>query len=231
MGTIKKILIIHGWTYSLEKWSSLTNALKKDGFEVEFAKVPGLTEESKNVWNIKKYVSWLSNIVDKYNSKVILVGHSNGGRIAISYAAKFPNKIEHLILIDSAGILHNGFPIRLKRLVFKTVAKVGKKFVNGGLFRKILYKLASEKDYEKASENMGRTMVNLISVDLKPKLKEIKVPTLIIWGKEDKITPLDDAYVMKNQIKGSILEIIDKTSHSPFYLNPERVAQIIKNAI
>jgi pimeloyl-ACP methyl ester carboxylesterase len=43
----------------------------------------------------------------------VLLGHSNGGRIALAFAEKYPDKVKQLVLIDSAGIYHNEFSIRL----------------------------------------------------------------------------------------------------------------------
>lgn len=231
MGTLKKIVILQGWTYTTEKWTDFVSSLKKVGFEVELPKIPGLTEESSEVWDLEKYSDWLNKLLEKYEDKVILLGHSNGGRIAINYAVKYPDKLEKLILIDSAGIFHNELPIRLKRIVFKNISKIGKKFTKSDILRKVLYKFAREGDYEKASENMQKTIVNLINTDLKPILGEIKVPTLIIWGENDKITSIKDAYLMNKLIKKSRLNIIKGARHSPFFTNPGEVIKIIKNDI
>lgn len=231
MGALKKIVILHGWTYSLDKWSKFIDLLKESGFEVELAKIPGLTQESNEFWNLDKYTGWLNKLLDKYKDKIVLLGHSNGGRIAINYAAKYPDKLEKLVLVDSAGIYHNELPIRLKRLIFKNLSLVGKRFTKSNLLRKILYKFARERDYEKASENMQKTIVNLINTDLKPKLSDIKIPTLIIWGENDALTPLKDAYLMNKLIKGSKLHIIKNARHSSFFTNPEEIIKIIKNDI
>ena len=59
MGTINnKIFILHGWTYSTEKWNPLIDLIKKNGFEVEMLNVPGLTEKIDKPWNINDYVEW-----------------------------------------------------------------------------------------------------------------------------------------------------------------------------
>lgn len=231
MGALKKIVILHGWTYSLDKWSSFINLLKENGFEVYLPKIPGLTQESNEFWNLDKYTAWLNKLLDKYKDKIVLLGHSNGGRIAINYAVKYPNKLEKLILIDSAGLFHNELPVRLKRIMFKNISKVGKRLTKSDFLRKVLYKFAREGDYEKASKNMQKTITNLISIDLKPELSEVKTPTLIIWGENDEITPVKDAYLMKDLINGSRLRIVKKAKHSPFFTNPEEVVRIIKNDI
>lgn len=231
VGALKKIVILHGWTCSLDKWSRFIDLLEEGGFEVELPKIPGLTQESNESWSLDKYTNWLKELLDKYENKIVLLGHSNGGRIAVNYAAKYPNKLEKLILIDSAGIYHNELPIRLKRIVFKNLSNVGKRFTKSGVARKMLYKIAREGDYEQANENMKKTITNLINTDIKPILGEIKVPTLIIWGGNDKITSIKDAYLMNKLIKKSKLHIIKNARHSPFFTNFDEVIKIIKNDI
>ena len=120
---MKKVIILHGWTKSLDKCDVFLKELDKNGIKYNFPKIPGLTESLEKVWNLNDYVNWLKNIADKEKDKVILVGHSNGGRIALSFTNLFPEKVEKLILIDSAGIYHNELPIKIKRIVFKTIAK------------------------------------------------------------------------------------------------------------
>lgn len=226
MGIMKKIVIIPGWTYSVDRWANLSGELKKSGFNIEILKVPGLTQSSNEVWDLKKYAQWLKGELESEH-EVTLVGHSNGGRIAIAYAIENPRKLSGLVLINSAGIFHNEPLLRLKRFVFRILSKTGKKI---GLFKKfnwVLYKLAREHDYEKANPNMRETMKNLIYKDLTPLLSKIKTPTLIIWGENDKITPVSDAKKMKTEVKNSKLFSIKGAGHSPFYTHPRQVLNIL----
>lgn len=224
---MRKIFILHGWTYSLDKWSEFVGFLRKWGLKVEFIKIPGLTRESNEVWDLKKYTGWLNNLLVKEKKRVVLLGHSNGGRIALAFAAKYPEKVKKLILIDSAAVFHNELLIKIKRSVFRIVAKAGKKFTNSGTLRKLLYKLAQEQDYAKASPNMRKTMVNLLNTDLRQIFGRIKASTLIIWGERDQITPVSDARLLKKLIKNSKLEIIKGARHSPFYTHARKVAKIV----
>ena len=119
MGTVKKIIILHGWAYEHTKWVPFVNELIKAGFDIRLLDIPGLTAPLDEVWQLDDYVNWLRENIQSEPTSVALLGHSNGGRIALAYTAKYPTKISHLILIDSAGIYHNEFPIMLKRLVFR----------------------------------------------------------------------------------------------------------------
>src|SRR3989344_3554613 len=111
MGTIKKIFILHGWTRSTGKWNPFVELLKRKGIEVNLLKIPGLTQKIDKVWQINDYVEWLIKII----------GNSNGGRIALNFAIKYPDKLSNLILIDSAGIYHNELSLKIKRLFFGSV--------------------------------------------------------------------------------------------------------------
>jgi pimeloyl-ACP methyl ester carboxylesterase len=224
---MKKVIILHGWTKNLDKWNAFLDALKEKGINADLSKIPGLTENLDKVWNLSDYVKWLKNIVDKEKNKVILIGHSNGGRIALAFTNLYPEKVGKLILIDSGGIYHNELPLRIKRTVFKTIAKIGKKLTSSRSMKNLLYKFARESDYKDLDENTKQTMINLISTDLKPMLSQIQIPTLIIWGREDKITPLSDGISMSNLIKNSKLEIIENAHHSPQFTNPKEVIDAV----
>lgn len=212
------IIVLHGWATETDKWGPFLKEIKAELF-----KIPGLTQKINKPWTLDDYVEWLKKKIGK---KIILIGHSNGGRIALAFTAKYPEKVEKLILIDSAGIYHNELPHRLKMFVFRTVAKIGKAITTSERLKVLLYKLAREGDYKNANPIQRQTMINLISTDLTPILPQIKVPTLIIWGRDDKTIPLSDGKLMHRLIKGSKLKIVDGR-HSPQFTNAKEVAKII----
>lgn len=230
-----KILILHGWSYSakgvdpLEKWNPFIDELKLKAYKPTLLKIPGLTKNLKEVWNLEKYVEWLKELVK--NEKVVLVGHSNGGRISLAFAHKYPQKISHLILIDSAGIYHNELPIRIKRFVFKSLAKLGKRITASEDLRVFLYKLAREGDYKKATPIQRQTMLNMINTDLTETLNKVSVPTLIIWGRQDKVTPLSDGKIMHKLIQDSKLFVVNDAKHSPQFTHTKVVVDRILKEI
>lgn len=226
MGTMKA-LIIHGWTYSLDRYKKISETLKSKGLNNELLKVPGLTDSIDKPWTIDDYIDWIKNKIDKEKGKVVLIGHSNGGRIAIAYASRYPQKLAYLILIDSAGILHDEFHFKLRLLFFSTLTKIGKKISSSALFKNLLYKVTGESDYNNATTDMKKTMHNLIKSDLSFYLAKISTQTLIIWGEWDKVTPLNDGKIMHKIIKNSKLHIVKGARHSPHFTHVEEVADII----
>lgn len=230
MGAMKNIYILHGWTYTTEKWKPLIKELEKN-YQVKMLKIPGLTAPLEKVWEIDDYIEWLNNILKKEKEKIVLLGHSNGGLISLAYALKYPENVENLILIDTTGIYHKEFFLQLKRYILGSLAKVGKLMTDSPTLKKLLYKVAGEHDYERANLISRQTMRKLIKVDFQEHLNEIKIPTLIIWGKNDFVTPLKDAYVFHKKIYNSKLFIVDSARHSPQLTNHNEVVEIIKNNI
>lgn len=231
MGIMNKAIVLHGWTKNRNKWQTLLDILGAKEVKTEFLKVPGPTGGLDKAWKLENYIQWLKNITNKEKGKVILIGQSNGGRISLAFTDLFPQKVEKLILIDSAGIYHNEIPIRLKRIIFKTIAKIGKKITSAKIMKDLLYKFARESDYKDLNENARRTMINLTSVDLKYILPNIQIPTLIIWGENDKTTPLSDGILMNSLIKNSKLKVIKGAGHSPHHTNPLEIADFIADFI
>jgi pimeloyl-ACP methyl ester carboxylesterase len=76
---------------------------------------------------------------------------------------------------------------------------------------------------------MKQTMVNLVNSDKLLNLGKVTVPTLIIWGREDKTTPLADGKLIHGFIKNSKLQIIEGARHSPMFTHAAEVANAIVN--
>lgn len=228
MGTLNQtIFILHGWTYSTAKWQPFITLLASLGYQPHILKIPGLTQTLKQPWTLADYVLWLKQVLDQQTGQVVLVAHSNGGRIALAFTAQFPEKVSRLILIDSAGIYHQELFLQFKRFIFGFFAKIGKQLTSSPTLRRLLYRLAGETDYYQANPIMRQTMINLSS-DLIPILSRISVPTLIIWGSQDKITPLSDGQTIHRLIKNSTLHTVITARHSPQFTHPQLVAQSIK---
>ncbi len=226
MGTV---IILHGWSYSTEKWRPFLKLLDQNRVGYEMPKIPGLTAPLNQVWSLDDYVSWLHKQMAKNQKPKAILGHSNGGRIAAAFAAKYPEKVSELILIDSAGIIRRDLKTLLRKSLFATAAKIGRRLTNSGSIRNLFYKAIGKQDYNKADPTLKKTMLSLISHDLEQTFAGIKVSTLIIWGEDDKVTPLLDGKKILSLIHESKLKIIKNAKHSPQFSHPEELANLIIN--
>jgi pimeloyl-ACP methyl ester carboxylesterase len=234
---MEKVLILHGWGSSAQKWEKIRYFLEQNGIRVFIPDLPGFggNPAPTNPWTVDDYVNWVKEYIDENNlSEFFLAGHSFGGRIGIKFALKYPEKLKGLILISAAGIR----PKETKLFYFKVISALVSifrkfSFLPGYNFlRRVFYKKILRKaDYLKTKGVMKETFKKVIEEDLKDLFSEIKTPTLILWGKIDKTTPLEDAYFMNDKIKGSKLEVLDGLSHLIHLEDPGLLSQKIMSFI
>lgn len=225
--SIPPVYILHGWAVdpkNEEKWQKIRDALGKNGVESKFIGLPGLTIPLDEVWGLDNYVAWLKNELPLH--PVTVAGHSFGGQLAVRFASLHPERVEKLILIDSSGIRDHSLFGRLKRIIFFSAAKIGKIFSFLPFMRVLLYKLARERDYLEAPALLRRTMSQVVAQEIRDDLRNIGAKTLIIWGENDKITPVKNLEFFK-QIHDSTAVIIANARHSPQFTHPEEVASSI----
>jgi len=236
-GEGEPLLVLHGWGGSSESYLQLKDYLQ-DSFKLYIPDLPGFgkSEPPKEVWDVSRYMEFANDFATEIGlDKFLFFGHSFGGRVCIKFLNKYPEKVKALILCASAGIKHE---LTTKQKAGKAVSKIGKKvFKLPGVnklekvARKILYKSIGEHDYEKLSSTMKESFKKVIAEDLQPLIKNIKVPTLIVWGKQDGMTPLSDAYIFEKEIEGSKLKVIDEARHGVHKQAPEKLGSYIKEFI
>ncbi|MDR3298265.1 MAG: alpha/beta hydrolase [Candidatus Nomurabacteria bacterium] len=214
---MKKLYIIHGWTYDVSPWEEVAKYLKEIGVSVELLRVPGLGEPSKKVWDIQKYVAWADeNIADG----AVVLGHSNGGRILLNLLVAKPEKLSGVILLDAAGVYEKS----AKRSVLRVVAKIFAPMKKISLLRRVFHKFIGASDYDKAPENMKKTLHNMISSDKNLDASGIKTPVRIIWGENDTITPLRQGEKLHRELENSTLVVKKGWGHSQYLKDPQALA-------
>jgi pimeloyl-ACP methyl ester carboxylesterase len=226
------ILILHGWGASIETVIPIVGALEPLG-EVFALDLPGFgqTQLPPEPWGVKEYQRFVTSFMDAHGiERASLVGHSNGGRIAIRMAATAPSRVHKLVLVDSAGIRpKRGFTYHRK----VATAKVGKHAARlfgapGEGLRTWLVGKAASADYAAAGE-LRPTLVKLVNEDLRSLLPEIQASTLLIWGSNDTDTPLADARLMERQIPDAGLVELEGAGHYSYLDQPGRFGTIARH--
>lgn len=217
------LYIIHGWTYTTKPWDQTLAALKKSGLQVEMLNVPGLTTNSKKVWTIEDYVNWANRHIP---DGAVALGHSNGGRILLNLCAKQPEKLGHLILLDSAGV----YEPSKKRDASRRLSKAFGFLKKIPLLAKIWHKLTGASDYARAPENMKKTLTNMLDSDKNLDLSRVTTSTSIIWGADDTITPPRQAEILHEKLPNSTLKIYPHWTHAPYISHPDALAEAILRA-
>ncbi len=216
------VLFLHGWRSNSQLWFKVIDQLIKKNYELYFLDLPGFGQSGKVIksLNLDDYADIVLGFLKKIGlTKITVIGHSFGGAVGIKLALKQPPIISKLVLVDSSGIRTQ----TAKKKIGKFIAKIVKPIFTVPTLKPLrekIYRLIGAEDYV-ATPELVETYINVIKENLTHKLKNIKSPTLLIWGENDKETPIKDALLMTNEIKGSQLVIMKNAGHFSFLDQPK----------
>lgn len=214
----QNVVLLHGWGGRADSFLPVFNYLSQK-FKVYALDFPGFGQSTlpDRPWGVDDYTRMLVRFFEELKiEKANIIGHSFGGRVSIMFAALYPQKVDKVVLVDSAGIL----PKRTIKYYFRVYRfKIMKKLYimftperdkNAKLEK--FYKKYGSKDYRE-SANLRGTFVKVVNQDLKGYLKNIKAPVLLIWGENDKDTPLNNAKIMEREIPDAGLVVFKGAGH------------------
>jgi len=232
----KSVVILHGWNGRSIKWLPVQHLLEQQGYTVYVPQLPGFVHDTNKPWNIDDYVQWVHQYAKRHRlNRITVIGHSNGGRIGIKLAIKFPTLVDRLILVASGGI-RSSSSWRIKLL--KLIAKSGNKLLDTiqlgkrkRAVRKLFYRVIREPDYEGASQILKQTMIYIINEDIAPLFKNITQPTTLIWGTEDKLTPPWTGEKMQEMIVGSNIVWVNGAGHGLPFTHAKELANLVEREI
>jgi pimeloyl-ACP methyl ester carboxylesterase len=213
------ILFLHGRGQNKEMMMPLVNRLKKH-YTCVAIDMPGFGNSDYNQEiNIEEYTKTIHDflLLKLHLSPLYIIGHSFGGKVAIEYYLRYGH-IKGVVLIASPVLK----PKRTMLFYWNTIVyKIKKKL-------KIKTSMGSS-DYRNAKE-LKSLLVSVVNTHYDKKLKNIKIPLLLIYSKEDKKVDFIKAKKLKNKVKKSTLKVI-KGDHIADLNNENKVSMEINNFI
>lgn len=198
------------------------------------------SKEKSSDLGIKGQVEFLNTFLTGLGfRKFLLAGNSMGGHISAAYAIAYPEDVKKLILINAPGlklddhIVYTGFGSVLQNEddLNNVLSRVFYKIPDmpGSIKKMYISQINNSRDF------INNTIIPQIKngdyFDLKNKINEIKAPTLILWGKHDKVVKFNVAERYDRDIPLSEIEVIENASHSPQLEVPNVVASSIEKFI
>jgi len=230
------VLFLHGWGASFELYKPLLDCLRQKGYGIAAFDCPGVghTSEPPAPLTLDDYVSFTLEFCRNIGlDSALLFAHSNGGRIALRLMSdkNCPLKTSRAVLMDAAGIpAKKSLQQKLSLRLYKCLRFLGTAPLLRSLFSE-LYESVRDKrssaDYKAASDIMKRTMSNLLPVDLRGAMPDIRAEVLLVWGEKDTATPLCDGREMESLIPNSGLAVISGAGHFPYIDNPRQFYAVL----
>ncbi|MCM1519192.1 MAG: alpha/beta hydrolase [Lachnoclostridium sp.] len=228
----RTIILMHGWGCNSSTLASVERVALAAGYRVINVDFPGfgLSAEPEDVWGVEEYTRVIEQLVGQLGiERPVLLGHSFGGRVGILYSSR--NEVGKLILVDAAGVKpHRSLRYYIKVWSFKASKAIVTMVMGKEKATPIIDKMRAARgssDYASASAQMRRILSKVVNEDLCSEMPKIKAPTLLIWGTDDKATPLSDARKMERLIPDAGLVEFAGCGHYSFLDNPGQFARVL----
>lgn len=224
------ILLLHGLFGALSNWSEVVNKFSSN-HRVLIPMLP-IYETNDRRADLDGLVRFLEKFVAfKELSDLVLIGNSLGGHIALIYTLKHQDKVQKLILTGSSGLFENSmggsFPRRGSYEYIKE--RVEYTFFDPESATKELIDEVFE-----TTKSIPKCLC-IVSIaksaqrhNIAKDLPRIKIPTLLIWGLNDTITPPMVAHEFAKFIPNSTLRFIDRCCHAPMMEHPKKFNDILE---
>lgn len=241
------IVLLHGTSASLHTWDGWAQSLRGQRRVIRFD-LPafGLTgPHPNNDYSVAAYVRFVGGVADKLGVKqFVLVGNSLGGQIAWATALAQPQRVSKLVLVDAAGypFQSSSVPIGFRiarvpglRVLMEHVLPRG---IVASSVRNVYgdsEKVTSEliDRYYDLTLRSGNRQALAYRLDQRMSgdeahIKDLKLPTLILWGAKDKLIPLDNAQRFASDIRASKLVVFDTLGHVPHEEDAQKTVEAFK---
>jgi 2-hydroxy-6-oxonona-2,4-dienedioate hydrolase len=220
-GSSNTLLYLHGGSVSFRSSYPLLRKLS-ERFTVYAPSIPGagLSSNIPAGWKYDDYLKLLRDFIQDRNlTDVILCGHSMGGALALLLMSRFPDLFRKGVVCAPAGI-EQGSSIRSIIVVAKNHIRhvlKGPRYLREDTLINLKYHLF---DLFKVSKYFSK-------IDIVSELEQIKIPTLILWGRRDSIIGYKNADLLSSKISDSKLRTFD-AGHDFIITEKEKVVDIIK---
>jgi 4,5:9,10-diseco-3-hydroxy-5,9,17-trioxoandrosta-1(10),2-diene-4-oate hydrolase len=247
------VVLIHGLGASADIWMHNISAIAS-GYRVYAPDLVGFGRSDKpDAQYAPSYMAaFINDFMTALNiENASIIGMSLGGGVALEYQLQHPGSVHKLVLVDSAG-LGREMPLAMRLATAPVMGELMLSPSRAGMafvLRHLVYDPAVITDdlidlyYElNFSQGAAKTVLAVLRACatirgarpdvLDPVIKNlgnIKIPTLIIWGREDRLFPVGDACFAREKIPDSYLYILERCGHMPNFERPGEFNSVVLN--
>ena len=225
------IVILHGLMGGLSNFDGVANYFSTKGYKIVIPELPIYTQNLLKT-NVKAFAKYVKDFITfKKFERVILLGNSLGGHIALYHTKMYPEKMLGLVITGSSGLyesaMGDSYP---RRGDYEYIQKKAEAVFYDP---KIATKEIVDEVYAMANDRIKliKTLTiakSAIRHNMAKDLPKIHVPTCIIWGKNDTVTPPEVALEFDRLLPNSSLYWIDKCGHAAMMEHPDEFNRLLE---
>src|SRR5207253_989128 len=232
VGSGPPVILLHGLADDIGVWASVISALAAKHRVIAFDQL-GFGRSDKPLLNyrVSTFVDFLDGLLNELKIKrASLIGNSFGGWVAADFALKHPDRIERLVLSDAAGYAALAKTMDPRALnALRLASREDIRYLGPLTFRdKRFYEDVDLAFKQRVTAGDSHTVSQFLDSMIRGEdvldgqLGAIEKPTLILWGRDDKLIPVSFAARFNKEINASQLRIIDGCGHMPHVECPEK---------
>ena len=234
----RNLILLHGLGGYAERWSNTMPFLAKK-FHLFVPDMIGYGQSDKPTadYTPEYFAKYIFDFMERLGIKeTSLIGTSLGGQVVIECASTQSPTINKIILISPAGIMRKSTPV-LDAYTMAALYPTKEAIKNAYQMMVGPDKQVSEISVERFLHNMSRPNAKMVFLstllglknapDIFDKLEKISVPTLLIWGKEDKLIPFEYSKQFIASIKNCKFIPMEGCGHSPYVEDPEKLSDLV----
>lgn len=217
-GSSRPLFCLHGWGQSHQNLESLAKLLTNDADPYLFD-LPGFGESPPpdSAWSADDYADHFISYMDEQKiPSASFLGHSFGGKVSMSLAERYPDRVDRLILLAPSGLKPRlSLPKKISRLGVRTSARLIKTYdrvCGTRYFVDFFIPKYGSRDYQNASA-MRAILVKSVNEDYRERVTHITCPTLLLWGEKDTETPVEMGRRLSNLIPHCQLQVFPYHDH------------------
>ncbi len=228
------VVLLHGLFGSPENWRVIMEELADEFyfFAVQFPIDHSTDRCYRKFRGIEELTDYVEDLFDELSlEQAVLCGNSLGGQVAVDFGLRWPRRVERLILTGSAGLfersLSNGKRPKVDREVIRARAAeifFDEKHVTDEIVEEV-YAMLSDRRYARFLIRLAKATRDR---NMKEELRRLHLPTLIIWGKDDRITPPCVAEEFRQGIADARLAFLDRCGHAPPIEQPLEFSRLVR---
>ena len=228
------VLLVHGWGANIDLLEPLAQRLSRHGYRCYMFDLPGFggSAEPDQAFGIFDYAKFCLAYLDHHQlESPHYFGHSLGGRIGLILGADHKERIQRMVLSNSAGIrvqpgLHSRVRLKLYQYFRNGLSAIGAKDAADYLRHGYNQRYGST-DFQDASPVMRQTLINIVNQDLLAHAARVTVPTILIWGDGDQETPLWMGQKLERVMPDAALIVHEGAGHYAYLDFPDQTAAIM----
>ena len=240
-GRGRPVLLLHGWLESWVPWRGTMEALSRvcKAYALDFW---GFGESGKQggTFTVGDYVEMVDQFMERLGIETApVIGHSMGGTVSLSLALDYPKRVERVAVVGSP-IVGDGLALLLRLSARRELAGLFYRFFPlGSLILSPLYAKdwnrwyrMFEQDLSHATlESFHYSIASLRHTDLRPRLTEIKVPILGVYGRIDRIVSPKQRNVLAEYAPTAEISYFEGSGHFPMLDEPERFYETLTDFV